>query len=148
MNASPHAHTYDSNKKETKHTYKHEYAYDINGNNQTSFSNEALQIGNDCEVSLVNSVVSGFAAIFKVKSTSFKESILKDNSQIINNTFNGFQSTFTGNNAEEIKMYFEKEPLKNVYLNADNADLFVDLNNKVYPNFKFKNTKPDMVSKK
>ncbi len=122
--------------------------YDINGNNQTSFSNEALQIGNDCDVSLINSVVSGFNAVYKIKSTSFKESVLKDNSQIYNNTFNGFQNVFTGNNAEELKVQLEKDPLKNMYLNADIADLFIDLNNRVYPNFKFKNPNPTILSNK
>jgi len=121
--------------------------YDINGNNQTSFSTEALQIGNDCEVSLSNSIVTGFPSIFKIKGASFKESVINNNIQITNNTFNGFQTIFVGNNAEELKVHFEKDSFKNGYLNADIEDLFVDLNNKVYPNFKFKNPKPVMVSK-
>jgi hypothetical protein len=121
--------------------------YDLNGNNQTAFCAEALQLGNDCLVSLTNSVVSGFTTIFKVKGTFYKGELTKGMARIANNSFNSYITLFTGSNAEELKKYAEIQPLKNTVSDAQPSELFTDLNSRIYPNFKLITGKNIVVSK-
>lgn len=121
--------------------------YDINGNNQTAFCMEALQIGNDCQLSLTNSVVSGFATIFKVKNALYKEELSRGTVKITNNSFHGFTSLFNASNAEDLKKFLENQPVKNTVSDAQPAELFTDINNRIYPNFKFSNSKNIVISK-
>jgi hypothetical protein len=121
--------------------------YDINGNNKTSFCAEAVQIGPDCQISLTNSAVSGFTNIFKVKNAAYKDDLVKGSVRIENNSFNGMSALFNGNNAEELRKQLENQPVKNMMSDAKPSELFVDINNKIYPNLKFIYAKTIVVSK-
>lgn len=121
--------------------------YDVNGNNQTAFCAEAIQLGNDCQMSLTNSVVSGFANVFKVKNGMYKDDLTRGSSVIANNSFNSFITLFTGSNTEELRKYTENQPLKNTVSDATPVELFSDINNRIYPNFKFNSAKNIVVSK-
>ncbi|MDB5256473.1 MAG: hypothetical protein JWM14_1168 [Chitinophagaceae bacterium] len=140
---------FDANKRITKvEAYNFTLIqYDLNGNNKTSFCSEALQIGPDCQVSISNSVVSGFTTIFKVKNAAYKDDLAKGTVKIENNSFNGMNALFAGNNAEELRKHLENQPVKNILSDAKPSELFVEINNKIYPNLKFINAKTIVVSK-
>jgi hypothetical protein len=140
---------FDPNKRLTNITASHFslIQYDVNGNNQTVFSSEAAQIGSESNFSLTYSIVCGFPNIFKVKNAKYKDAVLKNEASISNNSFNGYQALVNGNHAEELKNILEKESAKNDFLDLKTAELFADINNKIYPNFKFNLSKPIIVSK-
>ena len=121
--------------------------YDLNGNNQTAFCAEAIQMGNDCQMSLTSSVVSGFNTVFKVKNGLYKEELARGSSVISSNSFNSFITLFAGNTAEDLKKYVENESMKNTFSDASPSELFMDINNRIYPNLKFNSAKNIVVSK-
>ncbi|MDB5272246.1 MAG: hypothetical protein JWO58_613 [Chitinophagaceae bacterium] len=140
---------FDPNKRFTNITASHFtlIQYDVNGNNQTVFSTEAVQIGNESALFLEHSVVCGFPNVFKIKNTKYKDDVLKNQAIMGNNAFNGYQTLVNGTNAEELKNILEKESAKNDFLDLKTTELFADINNRIYPNFKFNLSRPSIVSK-
>ena len=104
-------------------------------------------MGNDCQMSLTSSVVSGFNTVFKVKNGLYKEELARGSSVISSNSFNSFITLFAGNTAEDLKKYVENESMKNTFSDASPSELFMDINNRIYPNLKFNSAKNIVVSK-
>ncbi len=115
-------------------------ADNINTSSSVAFCKEAIYVGKDCNVSLYNSVISGFKTGILFKDENLKEKAIKNEVKISNNVFNACEKMFsTEVNYEEINTYYSNQSFKNRTVDYPVTDLFKDIFNINFPDLRLKN---------
>ncbi|HVD99508.1 MAG TPA: hypothetical protein VNB90_14970 [Cytophagaceae bacterium] len=105
----------------------------------TAFSKEAIYVGNSCNVSLYNSLVSGFKTGMLFKDENLRDKAMRGEVKITNNIFNLCEKMFfTEINYEEVNSYFSTQTFKNRMLDYKPENLFKDIFNPNFPDLRLK----------
>ncbi len=105
----------------------------------SAFCKEAIYVGKDCNVSLYNSVLSGFKTAFFFKDDNIKEKALRGEVKISNNIFNNCEKMLLiEKDQEEIISYYSNQSFKNKMIEFTVTDLFKDVFNSNLPDFRLK----------
>ena len=115
-------------------------ADNIGTTSSVAFCKEAVYIGSQCNLSLTNSLVSGFKTGMLFKDEGLKDKALKNEVKINNNLFNLCEKIFfTEINYEEINTYYSNQSFRNRSVDYLPADLFKDIFNPNFPDLRLKN---------
>jgi hypothetical protein len=140
---SGHKSTMDPNKKITSiaaYNLTLVMADNIGTSTSVAFCKEAIYIGNQCNLSLYHSIVSGYRTGILFKDEGLKDKALRNEIKISNNIFNlSDKKFFTEMNFEEINTYFSNQNLRNRSVDFITIDLFRDIFNASFPDLRLKN---------
>ncbi|HSZ25113.1 MAG TPA: hypothetical protein VK766_05320 [Cytophagaceae bacterium] len=115
-------------------------ADNINTTSSVAFCKEAVYVGKDCNLSLYNSVISGFKTGLFMKDENLKDKAIKNEVKISNNVFNKCEKMFyTDINYDEINTYYTNQSFKNRQVDYLVTDLFKDIFNVNFPDLRLKN---------
>jgi hypothetical protein len=110
----------------------------LNSNqNQSSITKEAIYVGKDCNVSLFNSVITGFKFGFIIKDETFRDKAIRNEIKVSNNLFNRCEKIFSVEvNQNDVTNYFDNVSFKNKLIEVELAELFKDPSNINYPDYR------------
>lgn len=132
--------TMDPNRSMTNLKLDHLTFVVADANNADAFVNsEAIYIGKSCNVSITNSIVSGFKILMSNKGDSFRDKILTSQLIAKGNILNKVSTPVaTDIYAGEVNIFILAPAQENVAMSSPITDLFVNPLNRNYPDFKIK----------
>ncbi|MCS6823392.1 MAG: T9SS C-terminal target domain-containing protein [Cytophagaceae bacterium] len=106
-------------------------------NNTANINKEAIAIGKDCNISLYNSIISGFKHGITFKDENIKEKAVRNEIKMSNNLFNRCEKIlYVEANYDEVNAYFTNAGFKNKAIDYNLNDLLKDPFNKDFPDFR------------
>lgn len=115
-------------------------ADNIGTTSSVAFCKEAVYVGNHCNLSMYNSIVSGFKTGMLFKDENLKDKALRNETRINNSIFNLCEKMFfTEINYEEVNAFYSNQNLKNRSIDYITTDFFRDIFNTNFPDLRLKN---------
>ncbi len=107
---------------------------------QPNMAKEAIFIGKECNLSVNNSVITGFRFGVLAKDENFRNKALKGEIKLNNVLFNRCDKIFfVEANYEEVTNFFTSNGLKNKISDMDLKGLFRDLSSQEFPDYRMQN---------